>query len=266
MSTARAPAGAAGFHLEVSADMRTWVSPRGEYHEVSDEGLAAFCRVNGNMHHGNMLAHISLASSDQKNDGWRLIERLRCIRLRDRPSVLVPALGSLESFHAECLSATDGRKKMKDKGTLGKLLAGTYRGGGKGWHGWELCQLSTEEKRAVLRKRLAAQATPECEQRLASSAPAPPPSSSTCDVITVGAQSHAGAPFALVDGRLVRCLPRLDFLGPRPENARSPSCPTSIPFLQRERSRFREALGNSSDWAENGELRIRLEYQGQYWS
>lgn len=26
-----------------------------------------------------------------------------------------------------------------------------------------------------------------------------------------------------------------------------------------------EALGNSSDWAENGELRIRLEYQGQYW-
>ena len=27
----------------------------------------------------------------------------------------------------------------------------------------------------------------------------------------------------------------------------------------------REALGNSSDWAENGELIIRLEYQGQYW-
>ena len=139
--------------------MRTWVSPVGKFYDVSDENLAAFCRANGRIHHGNMLDHIASASSDQKNNGWRLMERMKCIRLAAKPNFVVPAVGTLDAFHRECLAARDGRANMKDKGTLGKLLAGTYKGGGKPWHGFELCQLSAAEKRAVLARRLAAQTT-----------------------------------------------------------------------------------------------------------
>ena len=113
------------------------------------------------MHHGNMLHHIASASSDQKNGGWRLMERLKFIRLASQPHIVVAAVGTLDAFHRECLAARDGRAKLKDKGTLGKLLAGKYKGGGKPWLGWELCQLSAAERRTVLARRLAAQTTTE---------------------------------------------------------------------------------------------------------
>ena len=55
--------------------MRTWVSPDGDAHDVSDEHLYKFCRARG-LHYENMLDHIETATSNQKNGGWRLIERL----------------------------------------------------------------------------------------------------------------------------------------------------------------------------------------------
>ena len=122
--------------LDADAHVHTWVwvIPVGKFHDdVSDEDLAAFCRANGNLHHRNMLVHISLLSSSQKNGMGGVssrFERLRCIRLhtgsseRHRPGH--PAVGTLETFHAECSSAKDDREKMKDKGGLGKLLADTY--------------------------------------------------------------------------------------------------------------------------------------------
>ena len=87
--------------------MRTWVSPNGAVHQVSDDSLAEFCRQH-QLHHSNMLAHISNPASDQKNGGWRLIERLRAIGHVDRPHEHVLALGTLDSFHKECLQSSDG--------------------------------------------------------------------------------------------------------------------------------------------------------------
>ena len=64
---------------------RAWVSPEGELHDLTDEELYSFSSQRG-LHYENMLDHISRAKSDQKNGGWRLIERLRAIGHVDRPS------------------------------------------------------------------------------------------------------------------------------------------------------------------------------------
>ena len=75
--------------------MRTWVSPDGDAHDVSDEHLYKFCRARG-LHYENMLDHIETATSKQKNGGWRLIERLEVIDHVKRPRDHVPALGTLD--------------------------------------------------------------------------------------------------------------------------------------------------------------------------
>ena len=128
---------------------RTWISPDGDPHDVSDEHLYQFCRARG-LHYENMLDHITTATSDHKNDGWRLIERLQAIGHVKRPRDHVPALGTLDSFHKSCLSSSDGRAVLTNKNTLGKLLAGTYNGG-KPWKQWEKRILSTAEMRETLR-------------------------------------------------------------------------------------------------------------------
>lgn len=132
---------------------RAWISPKGEVLDVADEELWKFCATRG-LHYCNMLEHIHDAGSDHKNNGWRLIERLRFIGHVDHPHAHVPALGTLDAFHQSCLSATDGRSVLRDKTTLGKLLAGTYNGGGKAWKKWELRHLSTAQKRHALQQRL----------------------------------------------------------------------------------------------------------------
>ena len=128
--------------------MRTWVSPDGELHDVSDSELCRFCTEHG-LHYSNMLDHIG-SRSDQKNSGWRLIERLRCIGRVDRPHEHVPALGTLDSFHKQCLSSSDGRDVLKNKTTLSNLISGTYNGGGKAWKKWELRHLTVQQKRQML--------------------------------------------------------------------------------------------------------------------
>ena len=128
--------------------MRTWVSPDGELHDVSDSELCHFCTEHG-LHYSNMLDHIG-SRSDQKNSGWRLIERLRCIGRVDRPHEHVPALGTLDSFHKQCLSSSDGRDVLKNKTTLSNLISGTYNGGGKAWKKWELRHLTVQQKRQML--------------------------------------------------------------------------------------------------------------------
>ena len=40
-------------------------------------------------------------------------------------------LGTPEAFHKDCLSSSDGRSVRKNYKSLGKLLAGTYNGGGE---------------------------------------------------------------------------------------------------------------------------------------
>ena len=70
--------------------MRTWVSPDGELYDVPDEDLYTFCDGRG-LHYKNMVHHIANVRSKQKNDGWRLIERVRFIGHVDRPDEHVPA-------------------------------------------------------------------------------------------------------------------------------------------------------------------------------
>ena len=73
---------------------RTWISPVGEVHDVSDADLYAFCNQRG-LHYSNLINHIETPSSDQKSEGWRLIDRLRAIGHVDRPHDHVLALGTL---------------------------------------------------------------------------------------------------------------------------------------------------------------------------
>ena len=85
-----------------------------------------------------MLNHIATPTSDHKNGGWRLIERLRAIGHVDRPQVHVLAFGTLEAFHKSCLSSNDGRSVLKSRDNLGRLLNDRYKGeAGKPWNGWE---------------------------------------------------------------------------------------------------------------------------------
>ena len=126
------------------------MSPNGELHDVEDAHLSAFCRERG-LHYPNMLNHINTASSDQKNGGWRLIDRLRAIGHVDKPHQHVLALGSLEAFYADCQSSDDGRGVLKNRDNLGRLLKDRYNGG-KPWLNWQCRHLSTAEKRALLQQ------------------------------------------------------------------------------------------------------------------
>ena len=133
--------------------LRTWVSPSGEPYDVPDDQLYRFCNEKG-LHFENFLDHIATPTSDQKNGGWRLIERLCCIGHVDRPNEHVPALGTRKAFHAECMASTDGRAVLKNPTSLNQLIAGTYNGGGKPWNKWELRKLSVAQKRQLLAQRL----------------------------------------------------------------------------------------------------------------
>ena len=131
---------------------RTWISPDGTPHDVADEALYQFCNVRG-LHYENMLDHIATPTSDHKNGGWRLIERLRAIGHVDRPQVHVLAFGTLEAFHKSCMSSNDGRSVLKSRDNLGRLLNDRYKGqAGKPWNNWECRHLSTAEKRTVLQQ------------------------------------------------------------------------------------------------------------------
>ena len=99
----------------------TWVNKHGEVFDVSKEDLYDFCK-DRELHYENMLGHIALQTSDQKNSGWRLIERLRAIGHVNRPHEHVLALGTIAHFHADCLASTDGRNVLTDRKNLGKLL------------------------------------------------------------------------------------------------------------------------------------------------
>jgi hypothetical protein len=125
------------------------VSPIGEVHDVSDADLYTFCKTR-RLHYENMINHIQTATSDQKNGGWRLIERLCAIGHVNRPHEHVLALGTPTSFHQDCMASNDGRTVLKDPKNLGKLIKGSYKGGGKPWHSWECRTLSTAEKRRAL--------------------------------------------------------------------------------------------------------------------
>ena len=102
--------------------MRTWVSPTGVMHDVSDADLYEFCMAR-RLHYQNMVEHVQHSTSDQKNFGWRLIERLRAIGHVDRRHEHVPALGTLEMFYKDCCSATDGREVLRNRDNLGRLLS-----------------------------------------------------------------------------------------------------------------------------------------------
>ena len=54
--------------MKSGAAMRTWVSPTGELHDVSNAHLYQFCRQR-QLNYGNMVDHIAHESSDHKNGG-----------------------------------------------------------------------------------------------------------------------------------------------------------------------------------------------------
>ena len=128
----------------------TWVSPAGKLYDVPRKELGRFCKAR-ELHHKNMVAHIDDPHSDQKNGGWRLVERMRAIGHVSRPTDTRPAIGTLDAFHAACLASTDGRAMLKDKETLGKLLAGTYNNG-KPWKKWERRELTVVQMRQLLER------------------------------------------------------------------------------------------------------------------
>ena len=129
---------------------RTWVSPAGKLFDVNDEDLYQFCKQRG-LHYQNMRDHIVQETSDQKNGGWQLIERLRAIGHVSRPHEHVLAIGTVEAFHSDCLSSTDGRAVLKNRDSLVRLLGNRYKGG-KPWSQWEHRQLSTAQKRELLQR------------------------------------------------------------------------------------------------------------------
>jgi len=128
--------------------VRTWVSPLGKVYDVSDDELYNFC-AHHKLHYQNMVSHINTRTSDHKNGGWRLIDRVRAIGHVDRPREHVLALGTLEDFHRNCLASSDGRAALKNRDSLARLLKNKYNGG-KPWLEWECRFLSTAEKRHLL--------------------------------------------------------------------------------------------------------------------
>lgn len=123
-----------------------WVDPNGGVYQIEPDQLGDFCRRR-KLNASNMQDHVAKPSSDQKNGGWRLVERLRWIQSVAKPTLIVPALGTLHAFHANCLHANDGRENLVDRDNLRKLLAGSYGrgGGGKPYNGWRKIVLPAEE-------------------------------------------------------------------------------------------------------------------------
>jgi hypothetical protein len=204
--------------------------------------LFQFCSAR-KLHYDNMVDHVSRPTSDQKNGGWRLVERLRAIGHVDRPTEHILALGTLEDFHKHCQSSTDGRAVLKSRSNLTKLVGGYYKGG-KPWNGWETRSLTTAEKLQLLHQSQ--------QQPLPAAGTVALPQMALPDYGIAEVQMDDAAcessGSAVSDGaralgceRQVRCLPRLVFLHARPMNARSSSCPSMIPPPQPERSRFRSA-------------------------
>ena len=107
------------------------VDPHGNVHTVPRMQLRTFC-ISRKLHASNMEKHVLDPGSDQKNDGWRLVERLKWLRhLGDAP-LLLPALGTIDTFSATCISASDARSSLKSRECIQKLLAGEPPGGYKG--------------------------------------------------------------------------------------------------------------------------------------
>ena len=126
-----------------------WVDPDGHPYEVAEDAFRKFCSDKG-LHYDNLIAHVKLPSSDQKCGGWRLVDRVRCIRPVHQPAVTVPALGTVAAFFGDCIGANDGRQNLKDRTNFNKLLggevlsAGVYKSG-QPYNCWERRQLSADE-------------------------------------------------------------------------------------------------------------------------
>lgn len=125
-----------------------WVDPHGYPHEVADAKFRKFCADRG-LHYDNLIEHTKKLTSDQKCNGWRLIDRLRHIGPVGQPDVIVPAIGTIEYFWQACCAATDGRQCLKDRSNFVKLMGGDVQSAGKynkgqPYCGWERRQLSAE--------------------------------------------------------------------------------------------------------------------------
>jgi hypothetical protein len=75
-----------GVHAKMTPLMeRTWISPTGEVHVVADADLYQFCTAR-KLHYDNMVDHVNRPTSDQKNDGWRLVETRLEVRFGALPA------------------------------------------------------------------------------------------------------------------------------------------------------------------------------------
>ena len=134
-----------------------WVDPHGYPHEVADAKFRKFCADWG-LHYDNLIEHTKKLTSDQKCNGWRLIDRLRHIGPVGQPDVIVPAIGTIEYFWQACCAATDGRQCLKDRSNFVKLMGGDVQSAGKynkgqPYCGWERRQLSADEAWRLLHRR-----------------------------------------------------------------------------------------------------------------
>jgi len=150
--------------------MQRWVDPKGKPFHVAADELREFCTRRG-LNASNMEEHVKRPASDQKNGGYRLISRLRFIQSEEDPTLIVPALGTLDAFYNDCMDAHDGREKLVNPDNLRKLLAGSYNGGGKPYNGWKKTTMTVDEAECLLLERY---------EKMVSSASFPHRSSAHC--------------------------------------------------------------------------------------
>eukprot|EP00966_Prymnesium_polylepis_P224521 5192985-Prymnesium_polylepis.1 len=133
---------------------RVLVGPRlqDEVHVVTDEHLRAWAKARG-LHESNMESHVINAASDQKCNGWRLIDRLRWVQHISHDEWIIPALCTAERFVQTCVEATDDRAKLSYQKSV-RMLLGNYGKfqDGKPYNGWRLHHLGPREAEARMRR------------------------------------------------------------------------------------------------------------------
>ena len=89
--------------------------------ETSCSNMRQWARSYG-LHDSNMEDHVFNPRSDQKCNGWRLIERLCWIQHITHTDWILPVLGTVDLFLRSCAHADDGRAKLKSDKSLKALL------------------------------------------------------------------------------------------------------------------------------------------------
>ena len=133
---------------------RVFVGPRLQdgVHVMVNEHVRAWAK-DRNLHESNIEDHIVNPASDQKCNGWRLIERLRWLQHISHGEWIIPALGTADALVQACAEAADDRRKLKSQKSV-RMLLGNYGKfqNGKPYNNWRLYNLDPREAEARMRR------------------------------------------------------------------------------------------------------------------